>query len=340
MARGPRRPLDQSKIEELARRRAGANYNDASFAVWDRLEKLKADYNQAPPSYQGYLAVGICSCLESHIKYCYAHAAERFSEHTDLLRKLFKDITVDIDTLISTTSRTFGLADVVAASISVSSLDAFLERSNHFLSVLAGRSEDFPWSYLNFVTGGDPSLKKETAERLDRLRLVFDARHKFVHETSVLDEEMLGPNPIDYVDDAMVLLSQFQKQLGDIEMSDKYAVIRYDEGLPDAVDRRVAEIDVAFDNIKASSDARQHMRLEEFRKAFKDYLWARCSFQASVFVAQQSESAMSFFLNTAPEYREMLKDIGQKNKFMAAQYPLSVQYVEMGLNPDGTDSEN
>ncbi len=49
---------------------------------------------------------------------------------------------------------------------------------------------------------------------------------------------------------------------------------------------------------------------------------------------------MSFFLNTAPEYREMLKDVGQKNKFMAAQYPLSVQYVEMGLNPDGTDSEN
>ena len=339
MGKGIKRPLDQAKIEELAKRRAGANYNDATFAVWQRLENLKHEDNNAPRSYQGYLAVGICSCLESHIKYCYAHAAERFSSHTELLRKLFAGINVDIDTLISTTSKNFHLADVVAASISVSSLAAFIERANHFLSVLSQKSEDFPWSYLNFVTGGDPSLKKETAERLKRLSTVFDVRHKIVHETNILGEdnglEFLEANPVDYVDDALALISQFQKQLGDIEMSPKYATIRDDEGLSDAVNRRTSEIDAAFESMKAACEERQYHRLDEFKKAFVDYLWARCSFQASHFIAQQSEGAMGFFLTAAPEYREVLKEIEMKQKFLSTQYPLSLQYAEMGLDPEG-----
>ena len=83
MAKSPKRSLDQSKIEEFARRRAGARYIDGSIAAQDRLHRLREEYEKAPPSYRGYLAVGICSCLESHIKYCYAAAAEMFFRHPD-----------------------------------------------------------------------------------------------------------------------------------------------------------------------------------------------------------------------------------------------------------------
>ena len=94
MAKAKRTP-EQLKIQEFAKRRAGATYIDASIAAKERLLRLKDEYKDTPPSYRGYLAVGICSCLESHIKYGYAYAAERFFEHPDLLRELYKDISVD-----------------------------------------------------------------------------------------------------------------------------------------------------------------------------------------------------------------------------------------------------
>jgi GR25 family glycosyltransferase involved in LPS biosynthesis len=77
MAKSPKRSIAQSKILELANRRGGANYSDAAMAAQDRLRKLREDYERTPASYRGYLAVGICSCLESHIKYYYAAAAGR-----------------------------------------------------------------------------------------------------------------------------------------------------------------------------------------------------------------------------------------------------------------------
>jgi hypothetical protein len=97
---------EQLKIESFAKRRAGATYIDASIAAKERLIKLRDHYPEAPSAYQGYLAVGICSSLESHIKYCYAHAAERLSGHPEILKQLYKGISVDIDALISTSSKT------------------------------------------------------------------------------------------------------------------------------------------------------------------------------------------------------------------------------------------
>ncbi|SRR6266851_1132498 len=147
MVKPPKRST-APKIAELANRRAGASYIDASTAARDRLLQLKEEYHETPPSYRGYLAVGICSCLESHIKYYYAAAAEGFDDHPDLLKSLFKDIHVDIDTLISATSRTFGLADVVAANITVSSLAAYRERASHFFAVFLDAPHDFPWDFV------------------------------------------------------------------------------------------------------------------------------------------------------------------------------------------------
>jgi len=50
-----------------------------------------------------------------------------------------------------------------------------------------------------------------------------------------------------------------------------------------AVGRNLREIDEAFERIKSECDTRQHESLEKFKKAFVDYLWARCEFQTSVF---------------------------------------------------------
>jgi hypothetical protein len=138
----PRRAPEELKIEEFAKRRAGATYHDASFAAKLRLYKLRQEYADVPPAYQGYLAVGICSCLESHIKYFYASASERFAEHPDLLKALYKDISVDIDTLISTTSKTFHLADVIAANIKVSSLESYRNKASTLFTVFMGNPHD------------------------------------------------------------------------------------------------------------------------------------------------------------------------------------------------------
>jgi hypothetical protein len=338
MAKTKRSP-EQLKIEEFAKRRAGATYIDASIAAKQRLLKLREEYGNVPPSYRGYLAVGICSCLESHIKYSYASAAERFVEHPDLLKLLYKDISVDIGTLISTASRTFHLADVIAANIKISSLDAYRNRASYFFTVFTGKHHDFPWDFARLITDGDPEMDKIIALQLDRLDRVFVARHNFVHETDILAESSQTKeidDPIECLDDALWLISQFHKQFEHLEMSPKYSTVKDDEGLADAVARNLAEIDEHFERIKIGCEARQYEKLDKFKNAFVESLWARCDFQASVFIAQQSEASMSFFLDLAPEYRETLKELGPRQKYMLSQYPLSRQYADMGLEPDGT----
>jgi hypothetical protein len=264
---------------------------------------------------------------------------EGFDDHPEILKALFKDIHVDIDTLISTTSRTFGLADVIAASITVSSLASYREKASHFFSVFTDRPHDFPWDFAKvFITNDDPESNKEYASKLERLERVFQTRHEFIHETGILDAEpgLFGDDLPDCVDDALGLMSQFDKQYEHILMSPKYADIKDDEGLADAVTRNLEEIESVFERIKSVCDERQYDSLDKFKKAFLDYLWARCDFQVSVFIAERSEWAMSQFLDLAPEYRAILKEIGLRQKFMLAQHPIAEQYADIGLEPDGS----
>lgn len=329
---------EQLKIESFAKRRAGASYIDASIAARERLVKLRDQYAEAPSAYQGYLAVGICSSLESHIKYCYAHAAERFIEHPEILKKLYKGIIVDIDALISTSSKTFHLADVVAASIKVSSLDTYRQRASYFLNVFNNREEDFPWFFARvFDVAGTEEGDKIIAARLDRLSQVFESRHNFIHETSVLEQPLwLTADPIQCVDDAIWLISIFQKQYDHLEMTPGYALIRVDEALPDAVERNIGDISAAFAELGKGCQERQQEKLRLFQKAFEEFLWAQCDFQASVFISQQSEDSMWRFLELVPQYLPMLREIGLRQRFMAAQHTVEKQYADMGMNPDGT----
>jgi hypothetical protein len=241
------------------------------------------EYDEAPASYRGYISVGICTCLESHIKYFYAAAAEGFDDHPEILKALFNDIRVDIDTLISTTSKTFDLAGVIAANITVSSLAAYRQRAGHFISVFNGAPHDFPWDFLRvFDTNGIPELDKGYALKLKRLERVFEARHKFVHETSVFGwpepTEMLD-DPLECVKDALWLTSQFDKQYEHILMNPKYAAIKENEGMDEAVSRNLMEIDEAFERIKSECGERQYETLEKFKKAFLGYLFARVNFK-------------------------------------------------------------
>ena len=89
-----------------------------------------------------------------------------------------------------------------------------------------------------------------------------------------------------------------------------------------AVGRNLREIDEAFERIKSECDTRQHESLEKFKKAFVDYLWARCEFQTSVFITERWEWATSCFLDLAPDYHPMLRDLALKQKFMLSQYPI------------------
>lgn len=338
-----KRRITQNKFAEFAKRRAGSSYGDASRAAQDRLQQLKEEYANAPASYRGYLSVGICTCLESHIKYYYAAAAEGFDDHPEILKALFKDIQVDIDTLISTTSKTFDLADVIAASITVSSLAAYRERASHFISVFTGAAHDFPWDFLRvFNTNGVPELEKEYALKLDRLDRVFEARHKFVHETSAfgwtVETDPLD-DPLECVEDALWLTSQFEKQYEHILMSPKYAAIKHDEGMDDAVGRNLKEIEEAFERIKSECNPRQYESLDKFKNAFLEYLWARCEFQTSVFVAERWEWTTSGFLDLAPDYHPMLRDLVLKQRFLLAQHPIEDQYADMGLEFEEAPSD-
>ena len=139
--------------------------------------------------------------------------------------------------------------------------------------------------------------------------------------------------------DEKKLISQFQKQYDHIEMTPKYAVIKDDERADDAVGRNLKEIDDSFERIKLVCDARQHEKLDAFKKAFVDFLWAQCDFQASLFISQQSESSVGYFLDLVPQYRETLKEIALRQKFIRSQYPDSRQYTDMDLGPDGEFSD-
>ena len=170
MARGVRRSIGEANIREIAERRGGSNYQDGYRAAKKRLYALSEEFEKVPESYRGYLAVGICSSMESHIKCFYAYAAERFWNYPEILKKLLGEMEVNIETLISTTAKSFGLADVVASSISVSSLESYRSLASRFFSVLLDRKHDFPWSYQELFTESDPEWKKEIGLRLDRLK--------------------------------------------------------------------------------------------------------------------------------------------------------------------------
>ncbi|MEZ2146225.1 hypothetical protein AAE026_28595 [Bradyrhizobium sp. DN5] len=328
-----RRSIALNKISELANRRTGASYYDAMAAAVDRLLALTQEYEATPPSYRGYLAVGICSCLESHIKYLYAAAAEGYDDHPEALRELFKDVQVDIDTLISTTTRTFGLADVVAANIKVSTFSAYRERASHLLSSFTGKPHDFPWDFVKvFVTGGSPELDKEYAKKLERLERVFDARNRFVHETDVLpqkDTDLSDSDLLKCAEDAISLMEQLERQYEEIGMNPRFAAIKEDENLAAAATRIEEEIDQSFAWIKSLCDERQYPSLERFRAAFSEYIWARCDFQTSVFISQRSEWTTSQFLDLAPEYQRLLREMGSKQKYMLSQHPISEQISEI-----------
>ncbi|MGJ4994688.1 hypothetical protein ACQR0Z_09765 [Bradyrhizobium sp. HKCCYLS3077] len=326
MSKNSRRLASQLKIAEFSKRRGGASYLDAAGVAEERLWQLKVDYANAPASYQKYLRVGICTCLESHIKYLYAAAAEAFDDFPDILRELYKDIQVDTDTLISATTKTFGLADIVAASISVSSLAAYRERACHFFSVLTGKQHDFPWDFMNVRIGGDIALRKEYVCKLDRLERIFDARHRLIHENDVLDlVDGSEDDTLQCVEDALWLTSQFEEQYLSILESPKYASLKDGEGMDDAVQRVSTEIEAAFDHIKTRCDVRQHKSLENLKRAFFEYLWARCDFVASVFVVQQSEWSRAQFLDLAPEYKTMLTDLALKQSYMLSKFPIEEQ---------------
>jgi hypothetical protein len=344
MAKSPSKRLTpQNKIVEIAKRRAGASYIDAASAAQDRLLDLREEYESTPPSYRGYLAVGICSCLESHIKYYYAAAAEGFDDHPDVLKLLFKDIQVDIETLISTASRSFGLADVVAASITVSSLKTYRDRASHFFTVFTGKKHDFPWDMVGMLdTKGAREMDQQYAMKLGRLERIFEARHKFIHETNVFahsETELLHQDVLESVDDALALMEQFERQYEHILQSPKYAAIKDNEGLDDAIARNLSEIDEAFAFIKSNCAERQHERLDKFKKAFIDYLWSRCDFETSAFVLERSEWSMTQFLDLAPEYKATLNEIALQQKFMVASYPVAEQLLNAGIEIEDDQSK-
>ena len=219
MAKPTKRSPRELQIEAFAKRRAGGTYIAAAIAVKDRLLNLRSEYLDAPNSYRGYLVVGICTCLESHLKYCYAYAAERFADHPDLLKELYKDISVDIDTLISTSARSFHLSDVVAANIKVSSLDTYVQLASAFFTAIQGERHRFPWDLSKvFGFGDDEEGKRLQAKQLDRLRQVFAARHDFVHETTLTEPLPNLIDPREYIDDAIHLINLFDKHLENIEM--------------------------------------------------------------------------------------------------------------------------
>jgi hypothetical protein len=336
MTSRPKRPAIAQKIEGFAKRRADAPYIDVSNAVQGRLRRLRDDFANVPPSYRGYLSVGICSCLESHMKYSYAAAAETFSQHPELLKILFKDITVDINAMIDTASKSFHLADVVAASITISTLASYRTHASNFFSALSDNaSHDFPWDYVRIVKAGDPDRAKEFPVNLDRLERVFDARHKFIHETRLSPEDQSDLSDEDILggaSDAAWLISTFQMQFEHLGLWSKYTNIRDDEGLDDAVSRNLKEFDELFERIKSECDQMQYESLQKFRDAFLDYIWARCEFQASIYLPPSRwESAISDFLNLAPEYRATLEMIARKQKYALALWPIAKQRADLGI---------
>ncbi len=326
-------PKQKDAAEAFARRRAGGSYIGVAAAALRRLYQLSEDFDNVPESYKGYLLVGVVTCLESHLKYCYAHAAERFAEHPEVLQQLYKDISVEIESLISTSTRSFHLADVIAASIKASSLFSYNKQASHFFTVLDGKPHNFPWDLAKvFHTGGDDEGAKLFAAQLERLEKAFAFRHDFVHET------VDGAFPAelrDAVDDARVLIILFEKHLENLEMSPRYAQVLPDEDMRDATDRCSEEIKERFEKIRQATELRQHAKLDELQTAFVDYYHARAEFEASVFLVDGSTAAMSYFIDLMPEQRAAVRDIGLKVQYLLARYPASQQYQDMGFPPEG-----
>jgi hypothetical protein len=197
----------------------------------------------------------------------------------------------------------------------------------------------FPWNYLKAMEGGDPELAKDVGFDFERLNSAFDARHKIVHETNILEgtgqAEMPDADVLGAVQDALFLIAQFQRQFEHLVIAPKFAVIRDDESLDMAATRNLAEIDAAFARIKAECHDMQFDNLEKFKKAFVDYLWARSEFYASIFLPQlRHEVALSEFLDLAPGYRETLVDIAQRQKYGLSQWPIGKQHAEFGYDED------
>jgi hypothetical protein len=193
---------------------------------------------------------------------------------------------------------------------------------------------DFPWDFVKMVKSGDPDLAKEFPVNLDRLSRVFDARHRFIHETGLLAEgdqsDLLDDDALGGAGDALWLVSTFQRQFEHLHLWSQYSGIREDEGLNDAVERNLKDIQAAIALVKAECDETQFESLEKFEKALDDCLWARSEFYASVFVPQlRYEAAASHFIDLAPVYRNILKGLALKQRAALLQWPIEKQYEDL-----------
>ena len=200
-----------------------------------------------------------------------------------------------------------------------------------------GEDFDFPWSYETLFTESDPAWQKTIAVRLDRLQKVFDARHKFIHETSILDDGLSADLGIDLqqaVEDALWVLGEFEKIYWDLEFNPEFGIRKQDTLHPDQINEAETELDQRFERIRSVCSPRQHEKLDAFKSAFKDYLWARCAFEASVFLAQQSEETMGFFLELAPQYHQALNHLYLQQQFLSAKFPEAAQLLDLGIETE------
>jgi hypothetical protein len=340
--RSGRPPRDTDKIQGFAMRRGGANYQDAYRAAKSRLKQLAKDFENVPKAYQGFVLVGICTAMESHLKYFYAHATDRYASHPNILLKLLKDVNVDIATIISISTSSFQLSDVVAATISVSTLDAYLAKASDFITVVHGEEHNFPWSYQEIFTETDSEFKKQIGLRLERLRTVFDARHRLVHETNVPDYG--GDHPLEgleahqIIEDALWLMGQFEQIYWESEFNPDLNP-KSDLGLPASVDEADNEIDAVFAKMESDIEERQSETLRKFKTDFKEYLWSRAGFLASAFIAQRSEETMGYYLELVPQYLPVLNRIFLEQHFLRAKFPTARQEFEL-LNPSMGDDDS
>ena len=332
-----RKPRDTEKVQGFAQRRGGANYQDAYRASKSRLKQLAKDFEDTPISYRGFLLVGVCTAMESHLKYFYAHATDRYASHPEVLLRLLKDVSVDVETIISISTSTFQLSDVVAATISASTLDGYLGKCSDFISVINGQEHKFPWSYQEIMTEGDPQWKKDIAEKLKRLRIVFEARHRLVHETDVLDHvgdnALAGLDGNQVIQDALWLMGEFEKIYWDSEFNPDINIKKRDAGLEETVNAAEADLDAVFARIAGDLEERQIDLGVKFQEAFRDYLWARSEFMASAFVAQRSEEAMGFFVDLVAQYLPVLNRVYLEQHFLRAKYPTARQELDL-LHPN------
>jgi hypothetical protein len=97
------------------------------------------------------------------------------------------------------------------------------------------------------------------------------------------------------------------------------------------------DIDDTFTWISAACAEHQQARLEKFKKAFIDYLWARSEFETSVFVFDAMDWTMRQFLDLAPEHLKMLREIGSRQKYTLSQFPVAEQLA--GFSGDGAPED-